>query len=178
MLITSGYFQLQPWKASVDLGRKYNVPVYPCLSESRIDPGKLAPRKVRNEIESYRERAAEIWPAGGDGVYLFNSFNCFGPESSVWHELGNPKVLQSLDKTYFACVRTRRTRGHGSADSYMPLAKVAPLIRLPRCLLITRRRSHRTNRLRFRWLSVTTCGKPKHSERSRRRSFVWKLRTW
>lgn len=39
-----------------------------------------------------------VWHAGADGVYLFNS--C-GPTSSAWKELGDRKVLARLDKNYF-----------------------------------------------------------------------------
>jgi len=36
LLIVGGYFQLRPWQDAVELGHQYNVPVYPCLSESRM----------------------------------------------------------------------------------------------------------------------------------------------
>ena len=36
MLITTCYFRLNPWEYSVELGHKYGVRVYPCLSDSRV----------------------------------------------------------------------------------------------------------------------------------------------
>ncbi len=83
------------------------MPVYPCLSESRI---RTDTRFKRNSIESYRARAACAWAAGADGVYLFNYFNPRGP---VWRELGEPQSLSMMDKLYFVTVRD------GSPDRYL-----------------------------------------------------------
>jgi len=95
LLAVSDYFRLNPWKVSVDLGRKYGVPVYPCLSETRMRDDEA--RKTRSSIECYRSRAMNAWAAGASGIYLFNSFN---PRSPLWSELGDPKVLETLDKVY------------------------------------------------------------------------------
>jgi hypothetical protein len=109
LMAVSGYFRLNPWKTSVELGHKYGVPVYPCLSETRMrDPEA---KKIRASVECYRGRAANAWAAGADGVYLFNSFN---PKSPLWSELGDPKVLQNLDKVY-----TTGARGVTSINSWM-----------------------------------------------------------
>jgi len=106
LLVVSGYFRLNPWERSVELGHQYGVPVYPCLSESRIrDPEA---RKVRATNECYRARAATVWDAGADGVYLFNFFN---PNSPLWRELGDVKTLAGLDKAY-----TTSARGLGNLD--------------------------------------------------------------
>ena len=95
ILVPSGYFRLNPWEVSVQLGHKYGVAVYPCLSESRIrDPEA---RKVRASLECYRGRAMNVWDSDADGVYLFNLFN---PRLPHWSELGDPKVLETLDKVY------------------------------------------------------------------------------
>ena len=34
--IPSGYWRLQPWERSVELGHRYQVPVYPCIEPSRV----------------------------------------------------------------------------------------------------------------------------------------------
>ncbi len=107
MLIGTGYFQLNRWKYLVELGHRHGVPVYPCLSESRI---RTDTRFKRNSIESYRARAMQAWAAGADGIYLFNYFNPRGP---VWRELGDPDALASMDKLYFVTVRD------GSPDRYL-----------------------------------------------------------
>jgi len=106
LLVVSGYFRLNRWETSVELGHKYGVPVYPCLSESRIRDG--AAHKVRGLNECYRGRAANVWDSGADGVYLFNFFN---PNSPLWRELGDPKTLAGLDKVY-----TTSARGLGNLD--------------------------------------------------------------
>ncbi len=107
ILIGTGYFRLNPWKCLVELGHRHSVPVYPCLSESRIRTGT---RFKRNSIESYRARAGCAWAAGADGIYLFNYFNPRGP---VWRELGDPQALSTMDKLYFVTVRD------GSPDRYL-----------------------------------------------------------
>ncbi|MCK5802062.1 MAG: family 10 glycosylhydrolase, partial [Lentisphaeria bacterium] len=70
-LIGSGYFRFNHWAQLVELGHKYGVKVYPCLSESRIRRVKKAFRARRSD-DSYRARAMNVWDAGADGVYIFN----------------------------------------------------------------------------------------------------------
>jgi len=109
ILVSSGYFRLNPWEASVDLGRKYGAPVYACLSETRIrDQESAAPRRT---LEAYRGRAANAWHSGVDGIYLFNYFH---PESALWRELGGLDTLAPLDKVY-----TTATRGLGNLRAYV-----------------------------------------------------------
>lgn len=99
MLITTGYFRLNPWEYSVELGHKYNVPVYPCLSDSRV---RGETRFRRSSVESYRGRAMNAWAAGADGLHLFNYFD---PHSQIWREIGDPTALLMMDKLYFVNVR-------------------------------------------------------------------------
>ena len=95
ILVVSGYFRVNPWETSVELGHKYDVPVYPCLSETRLRDEEA--RTVRASLESYRARAAEVHNANADGVYMFNFFN---PHSSLWNEVGSVETLKPLDMTY------------------------------------------------------------------------------
>ncbi|MFH1267965.1 MAG: hypothetical protein ABIK89_19785, partial [Planctomycetota bacterium] len=99
MLITTCYFRLNPWEYSVELGHKYGVPVYPCLSDSRVQ-GET--RFRRSSTASYRGRAMNAWGAGADGLHLFNFFD---PNAQIWREIGDPETLLSLDKLYFVNVR-------------------------------------------------------------------------
>jgi hypothetical protein len=99
ILITTGYFRLNPWEYSVDLGHKYGVQVYPCLSDSRVQ-GET--RFRRSSAESYRGRALNAWAAGADGLHLFNYFN---PNVPMWSEIGDPEKLLTMDKLYFAGAR-------------------------------------------------------------------------
>ncbi len=95
ILTVSGYFRLNPWKASAAWGHQYGVPVYAGLSETRL--GDKPAAKVRATVECYRGRAANVWNSGLDGVYLFNSFN---PRSPLWRQLGDPRTLAGRDKVY------------------------------------------------------------------------------
>ncbi|MFV1966964.1 MAG: hypothetical protein ACC628_16175 [Pirellulaceae bacterium] len=99
MLITTGYFRLNPWEYSVELGHRYGVPVYPCLSDSRV---RGETRFRRSSIESYRGRAMNAWGAGADGLHVFNAFD---PHAEMWSEIGDPKSLLATDKLYFVNVR-------------------------------------------------------------------------
>ncbi len=102
ILITTCYFRLNPWEYSVQLGHKYGVQVYPCLSDSRV-VGET--RFRRSSLESYRGRALNAWKAGADGLHLFNYFN---PNATLWSELGDPELLRTTNKLYFVHVRDDR----------------------------------------------------------------------
>jgi len=118
LLIVGGYFQLRPWRQTVELGHKYDVPVYPCLSESRMEMPHWGPAfRARNSPEGYRARAMNVWNSGADGVYLFNFNYYFTPEHPLWRELGDPQILQGTAKVYHASVMGL---GHDSVDHYLP----------------------------------------------------------
>ena len=99
LLITTGYFRLNPWEYSVALGHEHGVAVYPCLSDTRV---RGESRFRRSSPESFRGRAMNAWRAGADGIHVFNSFD---PKSAHWGEAGDPEVLAGLDKLYFVHVR-------------------------------------------------------------------------
>jgi len=112
LLTTTGYFRLNPWPYSVRLGRRYGVPVYAGLSESRVR-GQVPPFS-RNAIETYRGRALRAWTAGVNGIYMFNYFN---PRAALWREVGDPDALTRMNKQYFVTVRD------GNPDSYLTEGK-------------------------------------------------------
>ncbi len=95
LMVVSGYFRFNAWEESVALGHQYGVPVYPCLSESRLKDKEA--NAVRSSIEAYRGRAMDVWKSGADGVYMFNFFQAPHP---LWSELGDLKTLARLDKDY------------------------------------------------------------------------------
>jgi len=95
LMVVSGYFRFNAWEESVALGHKYGVPVYPCLSESRIRDEEA--KRVRSTPEAYRARAMDVWKSGADGVYMFNFFAAPHP---LWSELGDVETLARLDKDY------------------------------------------------------------------------------
>jgi hypothetical protein len=106
LLITTCYFQLNPWEYSVELGHKYHVPVYPCLSDSRV---RGETRFHRGSAASYRGRAMNAWAAGADGLHLFNFFD---PQAPMWREIGDPGTLATKDRLYFVSVRDGDPRSY------------------------------------------------------------------
>lgn len=120
---TTCYFRLNPWSYTVELGKRYGIPVYPCLSESRI-AAVSKPWSERKTTEVYRARAANVWQAGANGVYLFNAFDGTAP---WWREIGSPKTLVGLNKRYFATVRSGDYRHYlNSDDSFDLLTHLSP----------------------------------------------------
>jgi hypothetical protein len=107
ILITTCYFRLNPWEASVELGHRYGVAVWPCLSDSRV---QNETRFRRSSVECYRGRALNAWQAGADGIHVFNLFN---PKSPLWSQIGSAESLRGLDKLYFVTVRD------GNPDSWL-----------------------------------------------------------
>ncbi|MBN2294307.1 MAG: hypothetical protein JXM70_17900 [Pirellulales bacterium] len=126
ILVGTGYFRLNRWEYLVELGHRHGVPVYPCLSESRIQTDT---RFRRNSIESYRGRAMKAYAAGADGIYLFNYFN---PRGQCWRELGDPKALRAMDKLYFVTVRDGSPERYlAGGDKYSHLPILTPTKPLP-----------------------------------------------
>ncbi|HEO70865.1 MAG TPA: hypothetical protein ENN80_06335, partial [Candidatus Hydrogenedentes bacterium] len=106
ILVVSGYFRLNYWDVTTRLGHRYGVPVYPCLSETRMRDAEA--KKVRASLECYRARAVNAWHGGAEGIYMFNFFN---PHSPLWREVGSMETLWGLDKVY-----TTGARGTGNLD--------------------------------------------------------------
>ncbi len=91
-LLIVGEVALTPWEEMIQLGQRYGVPVYPCVRRSMVEG-------QRGSAESLRALALTAWKKGADGIYFFNIF----PEEAypeVYTELGDPAVLERLDKIY------------------------------------------------------------------------------
>ncbi len=118
ILVVGSYFQLRPWEDTVQLGHQYDVPVYPCLENPSMGAPRHGPdRMARYAEEAYRARAMNVWNSGADGVYLFNFHFYFPMDHSLWRELGDPEILQPLDKLYHVSVMGT---GHFSVNRYLP----------------------------------------------------------
>lgn len=121
LLITTGYFRLNPWQYSVALGHKHGIPVYPCLSDSRV---RGETRFHRSESASYRGRAMNAWLAGADGLHLFNFFD---PHARVWREIGDHDTLRNLNKLYFVNVRDGDPRSYlAGGHKYRTVSSFGP----------------------------------------------------
>jgi GNAT superfamily N-acetyltransferase len=103
--IVTGYFRMQEWKETVAVARKFDVPVWASLDESRVAAGRDS---LYNSRESYRARAMNAWRGGVDSLWLFNFFYLPGsPQFELLRELGDPAQLTRLDKVYVPDARGR-----------------------------------------------------------------------
>ncbi len=140
IMVVGGYFWLQPWQRSVELGHQYEVPVYPCLSSSRVgvwppsighkpeDHGQIESLFVRRSDEAFHAHALGIWNAGADGVYLFNYNYKHPPTHRMWTDLGDPGKLATLDKIYHVSVMGR---GHDALEVYLPWGQGERFLHMP-----------------------------------------------
>lgn len=88
----SGYFKMEPWETLVSICHKYNVPYYACLVKRRIQSAEEPEGETL--IKTWRGEALNAWKAGVDGIYTFNRFN---PNDQIFRELGDAKLLTSLE---------------------------------------------------------------------------------
>ena len=95
VIVPGGYFHLAEWKEMIELGHAHDIPVYPCLSASRLRKDNAV--ALDREDLLWRGEALNIWEAGGDGVYTFNYFHV-GPKP--YRELGDPKKLRQMPRVY------------------------------------------------------------------------------
>jgi hypothetical protein len=79
-------------KDMVDLGHKYDVPVYALI----VPPKPYA--LYRNDDRAWWGAVMNRWYWGADGIYIFNLF----PKSpdKKFSEFGSPETLKGLDKIY------------------------------------------------------------------------------
>ena len=124
LLILSSYFQLNEWDYGVALGHKYGVKVYPSLDESRLRDQSALERRRTNL--AYRARAADVWRAGADGVYVFNYPFDGDPTDKLMSELGSAEGLAKLDKDYFGSTRGAMNSAGGNLP-YQPYLKIETL---------------------------------------------------
>ena len=94
LVVTSLEFEpfTGPARELAELGHRHRVPVY---------AGLTAPRDTHwvgiGPLEGWRAAAASAWNAGVDGIYTFNLFD---PGYEVFRTVGDPAVLEKMDKTY------------------------------------------------------------------------------
>ncbi len=100
ILITASYFQLNPWRYTVDLAHRYGVKAYASLDESRIRAPHL-PLGGRNSLPSYQAQAMAAMRQGMDGIYVFNAeYGALTPRAYA-----KPETLKFKDKLYYATYR-------------------------------------------------------------------------
>ena len=99
ILITTSYFQLNPWSYTVELAHKYGVKCLASLDESRI--GAHLPLGNRNSLQSYQAQIMAAMRQGVDGIYLFNME--YGVLKA--RAFAKPESLKFQDKLYYATYR-------------------------------------------------------------------------
>lgn len=124
LYMPSGSFQLNDWEYSVALGHKHGVKVYPSLDESRVSESDAKKRRM-TEL-AYRGRAADVWAADADGVYLYNFFDYLNSDSELLNELGDAKKLATLDQDYFGSVRGVKNSSAGNLP-FQPFLNIETL---------------------------------------------------
>ncbi|MBR4222655.1 MAG: hypothetical protein IKR81_15960 [Victivallales bacterium] len=111
LLITTSYFQLNPWGYSAELAHQYGVKYYASLDESRIQDF-IPECGKRNAAAGYAARAMAARCAGADGIYLFN---CEGNRLKT-NGFGSMENLAFKNKVYYA---TFRGTGGYQPDRYL-----------------------------------------------------------
>jgi len=99
-MAVSCYVRAEEWSASAALGHQYDVPVYACLSETRMGGTAGA---IRGSYDSYMGRASAAWQEGVDGIYMFNYTD---DDSPLWTVAGDPTTLEGVNKVYTTGARS------------------------------------------------------------------------
>lgn len=133
MLVGGSYFQLEPWRVSVDLAHRYGLRFYASIDESRMSSLKNALQLPgRSDVASYVAQASAAMAEGCDGVFWFN-IEYFRPEIKLALLDLDLHDLDGLEKKYFAVYR-----GGGGyvwryflsdSDSYLKTPKLSPFLR-------------------------------------------------
>lgn len=94
-----------PISKMMELAKKHNVPVYPCLSQSGLMYRPPRGDNIRLPPEAWFGAAARLWQDGADGIYTFNLVP--GPEDAdrtyarrILRTIGSPEALNSQTLMY------------------------------------------------------------------------------
>ncbi|MDO5566444.1 MAG: family 10 glycosylhydrolase, partial [Planctomycetia bacterium] len=96
IFISSDYFHLNQWEYWAAFGKKYHVPVYAGLSESRVK--KSDKRFSRWGEPAYAARAIAAWDAGVAGIHFFNEYSGKAPFLT---SCASVESLKSVNKVFF-----------------------------------------------------------------------------
>ena len=94
MAVGGGYITFDvPVAELIALGHKYNVPVYPCLSQSGLMSRPPRGKSTKQPVEAWFGVASRLLDEGADGVYTFNLFP--GPGTAADRRYAR-KVLSTI----------------------------------------------------------------------------------
>jgi len=97
MVIPGGYYHVVPWEEMIQLGHAHDVPVYPCISASRLR--ERVSQELDREYLLWRGEALNIWGAGADGVYAFNYYD-FDKGDASFLKMGDSDKLKHVARIY------------------------------------------------------------------------------
>jgi len=97
MIVPGGYYHVAPWEEMIDLGHEHDIPVFPCISASRLRT-RIA-QELDGEYLLWRGEALNVWGAGADGVYVFNYFDYEKGDGSFF-KMAEPDQLRRLHRVY------------------------------------------------------------------------------
>jgi hypothetical protein len=107
MSLGGGYITFDlPIKEMVLLGKKHDVPVYPCLSQSGLMYRPPRGKSIKQPVEAWFGAAARLWQDGADGIYTFNLFPGPGDDADrvyarkVLGAIGSAETLASKTLMY------------------------------------------------------------------------------
>lgn len=88
------YIKCEPWANLAKIGEKYDVPVYACLEQRRLNT-MIEEQNPDNETKHklWIDEALCAWESGMSGIYTFNKFS---PKDPVFFQIGDPEVLRKL----------------------------------------------------------------------------------
>ncbi len=88
-------FRFEPWENLAAMGKKHDVAVYACFDRRRLQGVTDEPGEGTSNLPKWRGEALAAWRAGVNGVYTFNRFD---PRDRIFWEIGDPKVLEGLER--------------------------------------------------------------------------------
>jgi len=94
MALGGGYITFDlPISEMVALGKKHDVPVYPCLSQSGLMNRPPRGKSTKQPVEAWFGAASRLWHDGADGIYAFNLFPGPGDKAD---QVYSRKVLSAI----------------------------------------------------------------------------------
>lgn len=88
----------------IELAHRYHVPAYVCISRSGMK--SRGANSLRDALPAWRGAAMNLWDAGADGQYIFNTMPNEGDlPLQVMREIGDPGTLDGREMLF--CLNSR-----------------------------------------------------------------------
>ncbi len=110
----------------IDLGHRFDVPVYPCLTNSPTYSFKVNRPEQWDAMD--RAVASNYWHASCDGIYDFNDYVFWedigrSTQAAKWTEIGDPHTLSGKNKLYMTTtgVPPHPSMAHACPEPLLPV---------------------------------------------------------